>query len=150
MTARPSTPYRLASLLLCAWLLGGSTPLVGQPPGGDDDPFELLLFAPDLILNHQGEIGLSEQQRQEIVGELSQAQADFVALQAELGARGESLRLALEPTSVDEGTALAIAGEIMDLETRIKTRHLSLAIRLKNLLSAEQQHRLAAIRDSAR
>ena len=57
----------------------------------------------------------------------------------------EELEALLSTARVDEGAALEIARAMMDLESKIKRRHLSLAIRIKNLLSAEQQAKLDKI-----
>ena len=109
----------------------------------ESDPFAELLFAPELIMEHQAAIGLSSSQRRTLMTEITQAQADFVPFQMEMAEVGERLKNLLAEPRVDEAAALEAAAEIMALEGRIKTRHLVLAIRLKNLLSEDQQAELA-------
>lgn len=111
-----------------------------------DDPFRDLLFPPELVLAHQQTIGFTGEQRAALVAEVTRAQSDFVPLQAELAARAERLRLLLAEPRVDEEAALVAAAEVMALESDVKRRHLKLAVRIKNLLSPEQQARLRDMR----
>jgi Spy/CpxP family protein refolding chaperone len=116
-----------------------------QPAPGAD-PFAEVLFPPELVMQHQAAIELSAAQRQSVVDEVTRAQADILPQQMDMAQLGERLRTLLTAPRVDEEAALATAGEIMEIESRIKTRHLELAIRIKNLLSEEQQTRLAQLR----
>lgn len=115
--------------------------------GADEqDPFAELLFAPDLVMKHQAAIGLSAAQRRALVSEITQAQADFVPHQMDMAELAEQLGSLLGEPRIEERAALDAATEIMELEGRIKRRHLILAIRIKNLLSEEQQLELAKLR----
>lgn len=134
----------LPTLLLALLLAAGGAP----PAAAADDPppFADLLFAPEVIIQHQTAIGLSAEQRQRLIAEVTAAQADFLPLQVELAGRAEELTRLLAAPRVDEAAALAVAGEVMELESRVKRRHLELAIRIKNLLDERQQERLAELR----
>jgi Spy/CpxP family protein refolding chaperone len=98
-------------------------------------------------MEHQQEIGLSGQQRQVLIAELQQTQSDLVPLQFEISEAGERLAQLFAAPRVDEQEALAAAQRVMEIESLIKTRHLSLVIRIKNLLTQEQQAELRRLRD---
>ena len=100
------------------------------------DAIKALVYPPELVMKNQAAIQLSKDQRRDIAGELSSAQGDFVSLQFELAGFSEELAALLSTARVDEGAALEVAGVIMDIESQIKHRHLTLAIRIKNMLSA--------------
>ena len=133
---------------ICIVLLAFSllaAPTAAQPDP-QADPFAEVLFPPELVMQHQAAIELSAEQRQSVVDEVTRAQADILPRQMDIAQLGERLRSLLAVPRVDEQAALETAAEIMEIESRIKTRHLELAIRLKNLLSEEQQARLAELR----
>ena len=110
------------------------------------DPFESLLYPPDLVMRNQASIGLSDDQRQVLIAEITRAQADLLPFQMEMAEFAEILARRLAKPRVDEEAALGAAIRIMDLEREIKRRHLRLAIRIKNLLTEEQQKRLDDLR----
>ena len=111
--------------------------------------FAKAVFAPELVMRHQGEIGLSEDQKQSLIAELQATQSDLVPVQLEISEAGESLAHMLRPATVDEAEALAAAQRVMQLETQIKLIHLRLVVRIKNLLTVEQQEALRRIRERA-
>jgi len=126
-----------------------------QPPraarqGHKKDRFQKLVFAPELVMAHQGEIGLQPDQKQALIGELQRTQTDLVPLQFEMREASELLARLLEPPRVDEGEALAAAERVMGLEAEIKKLHLALVIRIKNLLTEEQQAELRRLRGESR
>lgn len=123
-----------------------SSALAGSPQAPLDDPFRQFLFPPELIMTHRTELGLDEEQGLAVKQAVRQAQTRFFDLQWDL--RGESEKLAglLGAVRVDEQAALAQAEKVMNLEREIKKTHISLLIRIKNLLSQEQQIRLMEIR----
>ena len=134
----------LAALLVAPLALA-QPPLEG-PGGHKRDRFEESVFAPDLVMSHQGEIGLRSDQKQALIEELQRTQADLVPLQFEMSEAGERLERLLGVPRVDEDEALAAAERVMQLESEIKRRHLTLMIRIKNLLTEEQQAELRRLR----
>lgn len=110
------------------------------------DRIARLLFAPELVMSHQAELGLTREQKNILVAEMQQTQSDLVPLQLEMAEIGGELGRLLAQARIDEEAAVAAAGRVMDLEARIKTRHLILVVRIKNMLSAEQQTTLRRIR----
>jgi Spy/CpxP family protein refolding chaperone len=107
------------------------------------------LFPPELVMRHQEEIDLSEEQKDRLVREMQALQSDLVPLQFEMSEAAGKLRTALAAPRVDEQQAGDLADRLMSLESRIKRRHLALMIRIKNLLTPEQQDRLRDLREDA-
>ena len=148
--------YRKAVVCLSVLILGSSVFFTGTAQaqgrqglrGAERDRFQQMVFGPELVMRNQNEIGLTAEQKQQLVVEMQSAQSDLVPLQLEMAELGESLAAVLEPAFVDEVTAVESAARFMQLESDLKLRHLTLVIRIKNLLSAEQQATLRQIRDN--
>jgi Spy/CpxP family protein refolding chaperone len=124
----------------------------GRGGGRPDVPRELSreLFSPELVMRHQEEIGLSEDQRSKLVHVTQEMQSDLVPLQFEMGQAAGKLREALAVPRIDEAKAGDLADRLMGLETKIKRRHLTTMIQIKNVLTPEQQDRLRALREQDR
>ena len=133
----------LSSIFLLTFLFGWS---VSAEPTSDADPFQGLLFSPEEVMQHQSAIGLTGEQRKQLVTEITQAQADLVPYQMEMAQFGETLMRRLAEPEIDEDAALGAATRIIELESMVKQRHLRLAIRIKNLLNAEQKTLLEDLR----
>jgi Spy/CpxP family protein refolding chaperone len=114
------------------------------PPGGD--PIAGKLFPPELIMANQAELGLDDRQRDAILKELERAQSQFPRLQWQLQAAAQQLAKLLDAPQVDEAKALAQASEVMKLETEIKKAHLTLLIRIRNVLTEAQRAKLQTLR----
>jgi Spy/CpxP family protein refolding chaperone len=142
------TPVGVVMLMALAAL---ATPLNAWPRDQDEGFKEQLfakaVFAPDLVIRHQGEIGLTEDQKQSLIAELQGTQSDLVPLKLEMSELGEVLSRLLVATTVEEAQALDAAARVMRLETEIKLVHLRLVIRVKNLLTVEQQKMLRQIQE---
>lgn len=136
----------IARLLLSGFVILAALPAGAQQPAQDADPIARHLFPPDLIMAHQEDIGLQESQRAAIKGEVLKAQPRFLEWQWEMSEETQRMVALLRATPVDEQKVLAQADRIMALERNVKRTHLSLLIRLKNILTAEQITRLDRIR----
>jgi len=123
---------------------GGGHP--GMPPRAGEDFIGKLLFPPEMVLQNQAKLGLSEQQIADIKKLLSETHSVVVDRQVDMAAAAETLRNALEAHPINEEAALAAADSVVELENGIKRVHLSLLIRLKNLLTAEQVETFRAMR----
>ncbi len=141
----------MVGVVLALGLIAVARPLEArgrdQDRGLKEELMAKAVFAPDLVMRHQGEIGLSEDQKQSLIAELQGTQFDLVPVQLEISEAGESLTRLLGPPTVDEAEALAAAERVMQLETQIKMIHLRLVIRVKNLLTVEQQETLRRIQE---
>lgn len=117
----------------------------GQMPPGGEDPLARYLFPPDKVLGHAQEIGLDDAQRKAIRNEVQKAQRKFLDLQFDLQTEGEKMAFLLQEKPVDEAKVLGQVDRILALEKDIKKTHISLLVRIKNLLSAAQQAKLAEL-----
>jgi Spy/CpxP family protein refolding chaperone len=112
---------------------------------GMGHPMEHNLFPPELVLRNQVALGLSTEQVDAIKKQVGDTHARVLDAQVDLHRVTEQLDTALEPPKVDEGAVLALASQAMDLEKKIKTAHLALMIRVKNVLTADQQEKARSL-----
>ena|ERR671937_2279968 len=124
--------------------------IASAEPQKADDPIGARLFPPELIMKHQRELGIDERQRDAIVAEVQRTQSQLVPMQWQMQGATEQLASLLEAQQVDEARVLAQADKVMSLEREFKRAHLSLLIRLRNLLSDAQRGRLAELRKETR
>jgi len=116
-----------------------------MPPPHPPDPFGDAVFPPELIMAHQRELGLTDEQKAFMRGEINKTTTRFNELQWQLQDAMEALHDTMKANVVDEQQALAQLNRVLDSEREIKTLHMQLAIRLKNKLTAEQQEKLRAL-----
>ena len=134
------------ALVLGAASLAAQVPAPGQHGPGQDD-WGRTFFTPELVMQHQTEIGLQDAQRAALTSAVQQAQAKFTEVQWKLSAENGKLGRLLQSTQVSEAPVLEQVDRILALEREIKMTHVSLMIRIKNTLTAAQQAKLAEIRD---
>jgi Spy/CpxP family protein refolding chaperone len=119
----------------------------GPGPGPGPDDWSRNFFPPELVMQHQSEIGLQDAQRTALTSALQQAQGKFMDVQWKLSAEGEKMRRLLQGPQADETQVLEEVDRILALEREIKRAQISLMLRIKNTLTAPQQAKLAEIRD---
>ena len=136
----------LLLVVLVAPLAGVARADAPSPPRAGDDPIAARLFPPELIMVHQQELGIDDKQRTAILREVEKTQSTMLPIQWQMqGATTELARLLDEP-KLDEGKVLAQAEKVMDLERQLKRNHLTLLVRLRNLLTDAQRAKLKALR----
>jgi Spy/CpxP family protein refolding chaperone len=113
------------------------------------DPVGSKLFPPELIMNHQQELGIDQQQRDAIAKEVEQAHSQIFPMQWKMSAAAEALSKELDAPKIDESKALGLASKVMAIEQEVKRAHLSLLIRIRNLLTDGQRAKLAELRPKA-
>ncbi|HET7006105.1 MAG TPA: periplasmic heavy metal sensor [Candidatus Binatia bacterium] len=117
-----------------------------QPPS---DPLGENLFPPELVMQHQQSLGLSEEQKTFFKTELRQAQALFTELQWRLQDEMEKMVALVKQDRVDESQTIAQLDKILNLEGDIKRRQIALLIKIKNGLTPEQQVKLRELRSKS-
>ena len=127
------------------------SPSPGSAPGPGartmpEDPVGNELIAPELVMQNQAAIGLSQDQRAGIETALREAQQQMVQLQFATEAAREKLVGALRAYPADEAAVLAAADETMSHENKIKHAHLQLSVRVRNLLTSDQIAKLRTLR----
>ncbi len=116
-----------------------------QPPH-PQDPLAENLFPPDLVMQHRQALGLSDEQKNAIKDEVIKASTRFTELQWQMQDEMETISNLTKGATVDEGRVLAELDKVLGIEREIKRTQLSLAIRIKNKLTAEQQNKLQEMR----
>ena len=127
--------------LLCLCL---SHTFAGQAP--PTDPVVENLFPPELVMQHQSEIKLTEDQRDALMAEIQKAQSRLADLQGRLQKEVDALGVLLKKDAVDEQGALAQLDKVLNEEREIKRAHLALVLGIKNKLTTEQEVKLREIK----
>ena len=136
------------SLVLATMKLAAQGPPPGpHGPGPGPEDWARSFFTPELVMQHQSEIGLQEAQRATLTTAVQQAQAKLTEVQWKLSAEGEKLSRLFQSTQVSEPQVLEQVDRILNLERDVKKAQISLMVRIKNTLTATQQAKLTEIRD---
>ena len=112
-----------------------------KTPGQD-----ILRSTPELVIQHQEEIGLSGEQRDYLKTEIRQAQLKFTDYQWKLQDEMEKLVALVKQPRVDEQQVLAQLERVLAAEREIKREQVTLLVRIKNKLTPEQQAKLLDLR----
>jgi len=112
-----------------------------QPPR-PPDPIAQNLFPPEMVMQNRQALGLSEEQKSAIKDELMKASARFNDLNWQMQDEMETMANLTRGTTIDEQRVLAQLDKILNIEREVKRTQISLSIRLKNKLTAEQQTQL--------
>jgi len=119
-------------------------PHPGQPPRGHD-PIAQNLFPPEMVMTHRKALALSEEQKTAIKDETMKASARFSELQWQMQDEMETMVELTKAATVDEQRVLAQLDKILAIEKEVKRTQLTLAIRIKNKLTSDQQTKLHQI-----
>ncbi|MGE0158517.1 MAG: Spy/CpxP family protein refolding chaperone [Gemmatimonadales bacterium] len=142
-------------LLVAAVGTGAPSSLAAQEPtppavqsSVQGDPIFQALFPPELIMQHRRAIGLTDEQRDAISQLIQQLQGRVVRLQWELLDEMQQLTEVMSATRIDLDRALDQLDDVLETEKSIKQAHLEMLVRIKNLLTAEQQATLERLRSA--
>lgn len=116
-----------------------STPMTTSEATG---PIEARLFPPELAMEHQEELGITDEQKKALIAETERGSSEVLRLQWELEREKEKLVKLLEPDHVDEGKVKEAAARVTDREGKVKAAYLTMLVRVKNLLTPEQKQKL--------
>ncbi len=112
----------------------------------DEDPFEDVLFAPELVMQNRQRIGLTADQWATISGAIREMQREVVDLEWEMLEASQGLIELLEGERVDEAAAMELVSRVLVTENEVKELQFRLLIRVKNVLTPEQQDQLRRLR----
>jgi Spy/CpxP family protein refolding chaperone len=135
-------PCRYAMLLLLA-----ATPLAAQEP---EPEFAKYLFPPELVMQHQQSLQLTPDQRTAITNEIRALQLKVVELQWKMQDEAQKLTELVQGARVDEAQTVAQVDRVLGIEREIKRAHMALLVRIKNMLTPEQQGALTTLRGAKR
>lgn len=138
------TVFRLLVLVFGLMVPDVSSAQVEQ----QEDPFGALLFTPEEIMQHRRAIDLNDEQRDGITRLIEELQGRLVGLQWRLLDETEAVKEAMEGPRVDLDRVMDRFGKAQDTEMDIKRVHLELLIRIKNILSPQQQEEILRLRET--
>lgn len=121
-----------------------------KPPPPPPDPLGDSIFPPDMIMQHQRELALTDEQKTFMRGEIQRTTTRFNELQWQLQDQMDTLHETVKTNSINEQLALSQLDKVLESEREIKRLHMELAIRLKNKLTPDQQMKLQTIRQNTR
>ena len=127
--------------------------LIGQSAQADqpsDDPIGDLLFAPELVMQHQQAIGLTDEQKESLKTDLRKAQVRFTELQWQLQDEMERLLALLKQEQIGEQPTITQLDKVLSIEREIKRGQFALLIQIRNRLTHEQRARLMEIKNKAK
>ncbi|MEI7729247.1 MAG: Spy/CpxP family protein refolding chaperone [Verrucomicrobiota bacterium] len=116
------------------------------PQRGRPDPFGENLFPPDLIMQAAPMLDLTEDQKQQLQSEVRQMHDQMPGLQSQLKEDNEKLVDLTKDARPNEAVVLAQADKVSESESAVKRLQLGMLIRLKNLLTPEQQAQLKELK----
>lgn len=125
----------------------------GPPPGGPQQGGDSLagqIFPPEMVMLHQRAIGLTADQQQALRTAVKESQGEFTDLQWQQQTEVEALHEIVKQEHPDEKAALAQLDKLLTIENKIKRTQFALALRIKNILTPEQQQKLRALRQPMR
>lgn len=131
----------LAGYLL---LIGGTAAAQDSEPG--KDPFNGRLFPPNVILEHQQALDISEQQLAAIRAAVIEVQGKVAEHQWDLREAYQRVMTELERSPIDEEQVLANIDQALLAENRVKKTQVEMLIKLRNLLTDEQVDYLRSVR----
>lgn len=144
-----------AAFLLSVVLVSAQQPQPPQQPRPDQqmppphppmDPLGDAMFPPEMVMQHQRELSLTDDQKTFMRSEINRTTARFNELQWKLQDDMEALHETMKASLVNEQLALSQLDKVLDSEREIKHAHMELAIRIKNKLTPEQQTKLQSMR----
>ena len=126
------------------WLTLFAVPILAQQPP-PEDPMRDVMFPPELVMQNQQAVGLSDEQKNTLKTELRQAQVRFTEMQWALQDEMDKFLAILKRTKIDEKEATTQLDKVLSAEREIKRAQITLMIRIKNNLTPAQQAKLREI-----
>ena len=138
--------WKIVTVFIFLLLLSVNLQAQQQP----NDPLGDSLFPPELVMQNQQAIGLTEEQKNTLKADLRKAQLRFTELQWQLQDESEKLVALVKQDHVDEQQTLAQLDKVLAAEREIKRAQFSLLIQIKNHLTPEQRTRLQEIKNKSK
>ena len=136
----------ICGLLLFGFVFAGAQQPAQQPA----DPIGENFFPPELVMQHQQAIGLTEEQKEFFKSEFRKAQIRFTEMQWQLQDEAEKMAGLARQEHVNEQLVLSQLDKVLAAEREIKRLQISLVIQIKNKLTTEQRMRLMEIKTRGR
>ena len=136
---------RMIMPLAALCLVLSSTSAMAQGQGPQKDVFKGKLFAPNIILEHQDELGLSKEQFTAIRAAVVAVQSNVAEHEWDLREAYQQVLADLDESPVDEDKILEGVNLALLAENEVKKRQVALLIKLRNLLTDEQMEILQSL-----
>src|ERR1051326_1463497 len=98
-------------------------------------------------MQNQKALNLTDEQKKAIKSEVLSLQSKLTDQQWDMQGEMETLVSLMKESKIDEKKCLAQLDKVIGLEDGVKRAHFTLVVRIKNLLTPEQQAKLQEIRD---
>lgn len=131
-------------IILAAALFGTSA---GFAANAKEDVFKGKLFAPNIILENQAELELSKDQFTAIKKAVVEVQSNVAEHEWDVREAYLSMMQALDEVPINEERVLELVGVALLAENEVKKEQMTMLVRLKNLLTAEQVAYLESIQE---
>lgn len=131
----------LLLVLAASSLVLGTAHAEGPKP----DVFKGKLFPPNVILEHKAELNLTKEQFTSIRAAVVEVQSGVAEHEWDIAEAYQALMLELDQTPIDADRVLEYVDAALQAENQVKKKQVSMLIRLKNLLSAEQIRYLESV-----
>ena len=131
-------------ILLAFASLGAGMAWAASPK---EDVFKGKLFAPNVILEHKDELGLSKQQFTDIRRAVVDVQANVAEHEWDIAEAYQNIMAELDKSPIDEQLVLEHVAAALRAENEVKKLQVGMLIQLKNLLTDEQIAYLESVRE---
>lgn len=123
-----------------------AAPLAAQSNSQEEDPFAEMFFDPELVMQNRQRIGLTDAQWEEISGSLRELQRQAVDYEWDMAEVATEFMALISVDQIDEAAAVEAARRIFEVENEIKVIQMQMLVRIKNVLTPQQQSQLRDIR----
>ncbi|MEO6740732.1 MAG: hypothetical protein ABIP20_10795 [Chthoniobacteraceae bacterium] len=110
------------------------------------DPIQEYLFPPELLVQAQAEVQLSEEQKRHLQEVTEKMEARFRDLKERLQKENDALAAIVKPARVDPAAALAQLQKVLAIDNSARQAQLGFMLAIKAELTPEQQAKLTAFR----
>ena len=134
---------RMIMPLAALCLVLSSTGAMAQGP--QKDVFKGKLFAPNIILEHQDELGLSKEQFTAIRAAVVEVQSNVAEHEWDLREAYQNVMSDLDDSPINEDKVLENVQAALLAENEVKKLQVAMLIKLRNLLTDEQAEYLQSV-----
>jgi len=138
----------MRTILTCCvvTLFAAALPAQQQGQPGAPPAFMNKIYGPEFIMMHQGDLSLTDDQKQLIRKEIMNAQGGAADLQWRLAEQAEKLGKLFDQPVIDEKAVMDQLMEISKWEYGVKQVQLRMLIRVRNALTQKQRATLDSLR----
>jgi len=124
---------------------GGLPPM---PFGKQFDPMREDLFPPELVMQNQKALGLSDEQKTVIKEAMQKSMAKFTDLMWQQSAEQETMDSLLKSDRLDEAKVIPQLDKLLGIENEMKRTLFGMLLKVKNCLTPDQLTKLRSIRQA--